>query len=64
MFRVLRLMFVFMLLGVNDKVLVEVKELIVIGVVRIIFRSFVCIKVFYLIVLMIEYVFFIFNLMS
>lgn len=53
-----------MLLGVNDKVLVEVKELIVIGVVRIIFRSFVCIKVFYLIVLMIEYVFFIFNLMS
>lgn len=57
-------MFVFMLLGVNDKVSVEVKELIVIGVVRIIFRSFVRIKVFYLIVLMIEYVFFIFNLMS
>lgn len=53
-----------MLSGVNDKVSVEAKELIAIGVVRNIPRSFARIKVLHSIVLMIEYVFFISNLMS
>ncbi len=53
----------FMLSGVNDKVSVEAKELIAIGGVDY-SRSFARIKGLHSIVLMIEYVFFISNLMS